>query len=114
MPHGDSLGVEEAVTGFLACAVRIYVQNVMWLPTVRYVKVTSSVGPILIMRHTTGTSIEDIFSITLCFFWMGGSSGGGCRNFYLIFFFFGGGGSQCPGMAIGAPSCLICNILLLK
>ena len=22
--------------------------------------------------------------------------------------------SQCPGMAIGAPSCLVCSILLLK
>ena len=100
------------MTGFLACADRIYVQNVMWLPTVRYVKVTSSVGPILIMMHTTGTTIEDIFSITHLFLLDGRIIWWWLQEFLFDFFFFFW--SQCPGMAIGAPSCLICNILLLK
>ena len=98
------------MTGFLACADRIYVQNVMWLPTVRYVKVTSSVGPILIMMHTTGTTIEDIFSITHLFLLDGRIIWWWLQEFLFDFFFW----SQCPGMAIGAPSCLISNILLLK
>ena len=75
------------MTGFLACADRIYVQNVMWLPTVRYVKVTSSVGPILIMMHTTGTTIEDIFSITHLFLLDGRIIWWWLQEFLFDFFF---------------------------